>query len=151
MCAPLWCFLLLFFNECQCSSTLDYSSLVIGSCFSTIHSFLTIDCSSLMLVIVPLWCTCYYSFSMLRVVAPFQHACCDLLSPLLDPFLCLLKFHCRYIWFTSSPILLVSSLQHLQLLFSTYFDTCNYSSPHTCPYVFALNKSWVQLTFRFSK
>jgi hypothetical protein len=60
---------------------------------------------------------------MLLVVAPFQYACCDSLSPLLVP-LCLLKFHCKYIWFSSSPILLVSSLWHLQLLLSTYFRGC---------------------------
>lgn len=113
------------------STSLGYSSLVIGSSSLTIHSFLTIDCSSLTLVIVSFQCCLLLLLFNMHVVTRYHH------------FLFLYAY-----WNSIVSIFgLVPPLYYWFLL----FDTCNYSFPHTSVDVFALNKSWVQLTFRFSK
>lgn len=121
ICIVFWFFLFIFSSNETCKRISFWVSVLLKLGRGLI--FLKIVCSSLVLV-----------------VAPFQHACCDLLSTLLVLFLCL--------WNSIVGTFgLVPPLYYWFLL----SDTWNYSSPHTFPYVFALNKSWVQLTFRFSE
>jgi hypothetical protein len=55
------------------STSLGYSSLVIGSSSLTIHSFLTIDCSSLTLVIVSFQCCLLLLLFNMHVVTRYHH------------------------------------------------------------------------------
>ncbi len=80
------------------------------------------------------------------VIIPFQ--CCLLLLL----FNMHVATHYHQFWFLfcaySNSIVGTFGLVPTPYYWFLLFDTCNYSSPHTSPYVFALNKSWEQLTFR---